>query len=603
MIVSTFDAASVRERYLAERDKRLLPGRAAIRDLDDDRRYATYRDDPFTPFAERDPVDEDLDAVIVGAGIAGVCVGARLREAGLGGIRMLDEAGGIGGTWYWNRYPGLMCDVESYIYLPMLEEMGYLPVDRYSKGEEIRRHVVAIAEKHDLAGPALFHTKSESSTWDPDLHRWVVRTDRGDTLRARFLVLATGILNLMKIPRIEGMEDFAGPSFHTARWDYDVTGGSQDGGLDKLAGRTVALMGVGGSGIQILPHLAETAERVYVFQRTPSPIGVRANRPTPEGFADDFEPGWQRRRMENFQAVMLGMPVDEDLVDDAWCHNFARTRNMRRDPSWTPREYAARVEEVDFEIMEEHRARIDEIVEDPRTAEALKPWYRYLCKRPLFHDEYLHAYNRPNVTLIDCPAGVDRITETGVVVDGDEFEVDCIVYATGFEGESTPLPRRVRHQVVGRDGITLAEKWGDGAKSLWGMTSRGFPNMFIMPAPFQQAVVTVNYTHVAEEGAEHVAAVVGALDDAGVGWFDVTQEAEDAWIEGVVDRWVDMSALMSMCTPSRINNEGHPEDVPPANGNHGGGLGDFFGYRDLLAEWRRAGDFEGFELHGGTVGP
>jgi cation diffusion facilitator CzcD-associated flavoprotein CzcO len=592
-----FEPAAVRERYLAERDKRLLPGRAEIRDLDADARVARYREDPFTPFVPRDPIDEDLDAVIVGAGIAGVCVGARLREAGLDGIRMLDEAGGIGGTWYWNRYPGLMCDVESYIYLPMLEEMGYIPSDRYAKGEEIRRHVLGIADRYDLTGPALMHTKSESSTWDPDLHRWVVRTDRGDTLRARYLVLATGILNLMKIPQIDGMEDFAGPSFHTARWDYDVTGGDGNGGLHELAGKTVALMGVGGSGIQVLPHLAEAAERVYVFQRTPSPIGVRDNRPTPAGFTDDFGPGWQRRRMENFQSVMLGLPVDDDLVDDAWCHNFARTRNMPRDPAWTASEYAARVEEVDYEIMEEHRSRIDEIVEDPRTAEALKPWYRYLCKRPLFHDEYLAAFNRPNVTLVDCPAGVDRITATGVVVEGDEIELDCIIYATGFEGESTPLARRVRHEVVGRDGVTLAEKWGDGARSLWGMTSRGFPNMFIMPAPFQQAVVTVNYTHVAVEGAEHIAAVVRALDDAGIEWFDVEQAAEDRWVQAVVDRFVDASALMSMCTPSRINNEGHPEDVPPSNGNYGGGLGDFFGYRDLLAAWRDAGGFEGFELH------
>jgi len=597
-----FDPESVRARYLAERDKRLVPGRAAIRDLDHDERFAAYRADPFTPFAERDAIDEDVDAIVIGAGLAGLCIGAQLRVAGLDRIRLVDEAGGIGGTWYWNRYPGIMCDVESYIYLPMLEELGYTPVDRYSKGDEIRRHLVAVAEKYDLADHALLHTHCESSTWDGAVGRWVIHTDRGDSLRARYLVLATGILNLMKLPVIEGMENFTGASFHTARWDYDVTGGGPDGGLDGLAGKSVALIGAGASAIQVLPHLAEAAEQVYVLQRTPSAIGVRGNRPTPPEFVDTLEPGWQRTRMDNFQAVMLGIPVDDDLVDDGWTHDFARTRNMTPDPSWTPAEYGAAVEATDYQIMEEHRARIDEIVEDPRTAEILKPYYRYMCKRPCFHDEYLHAFNSPNVTLVDCPAGIDRVTETGLVVNGEDLSLDVIVYATGFEAELTPLARRVRHEVTGRDGITLEEKWRDGAASLWGMTSSGFPNMFIMPAPGQQAVVTVNYTHVAVEGAEHIARVVEALDEAGVEWFDVTPEAEQAWIQGVVDTYIDASRVMSACTPSRINNEGNPEAMLPRNGNFGGGFGDFFGYRELLANWRSTGTFEGFELHRRAAG-
>ncbi len=594
---SGFDAEAVRARYLAERDKRLVPGRADIRDLLSDDRFARYRADPFTPFVERDAIDEDLDVVIIGAGLAGLCVGAQLRMAGVDRIRLIDEAGGIGGTWYWNRYPGIMCDVESYIYLPMLEEMGYTPVDRYSKGEEILRHLIAIGEKYDLADDALLHTRNESSTWDENLGRWIVRTDRGDTLRTSYLVLATGILNLMKLPQIEGMEDFGGASFHTARWDYDYTGGDADGGLEGLAGKSVALIGTGASGIQVLPHLAEAAEKVYVLQRTPSAVGVRGNRPTPAGLIETLEPGWQRARMDNFQAIMLGLPVDEDLVDDGWTHDFARTRNMRRDPTWSAAEYAARVEEMDYQIMQEHRSRVAELVDDPETAEKLKPFYRYMCRRPCFHDEYLGAFNSPNVALIDCPAGIERITETGLVVNGEEIDLDCIVYATGFEAEATPLPRRVGHDVRGRGGVTLEEKWAEGASSLWGITSRGFPNMFIMPAPAQQAVVTVNYTQLAVEGAEHVAETVRALEDADVEWFDVSAEAEEAWCQGVIDSYVDASQLMALCTPSRINNEGHPEDVRAVDGNYGGGLGDFFGYRRLLADWREAGEFEGFELH------
>lgn len=591
-----FDPAAVRAKYLAERDKRLVEGRAAIRDLAADARFAGYRSDPFTPFTTRPPVTEECDAVIVGAGLAGLCAGAQLRMAGLSRIRLVDEAGGIGGTWYWNRYPGVMCDVESYIYMPMLEELDYIPVDRYASGDEIRRHLVAIADKYDLAADALLHTRSESSEWDEASARWVIRTDRGDVLRARYLVLATGILNLMKLPAIEGMEDFTGHAFHTARWDYAYTGGGPDGGLDRLADQVVGLMGTGASGIQCLPHLADAARHVYVFQRTPSAIGVRGNRPTAPDFASSLEPGWQRARMDNFQAIMLGRPVEQDLTDDGWTHHFARTRRMPRDPSWTTAEYVARMEEFDFQVMEEHRARIDDVVTDRCTAEALKPYYRYLCKRPCFHDEYLAAFNRPNVTLVDCPAGLDRVVADGVVVDGAHIALDCIVYATGFEAESTPLPRRVGHVVVGRDGVTLAEKWADGAASLWGMTTAGFPNLFLMPAPGQQAVVTVNHTHITVEGAEHIGRMVRLLEARGVRSFEVTESAEVAWTEAIVGAYIDGSAVMAACTPSRINMEGNPQSFRPRDGSYGGGLGDFFGFRQLLADWCAAGTFDGFTL-------
>ncbi len=591
-----FDAESVRAKYLVERDRRLVEGRAAICDLTGDDEFARYRDDPFTPFIEREPVVEDVDAAIIGAGIAGICAGVELRRAGLARIRMIDEAGGIGGTWYWNQYPGVMCDVESYIYMPMLEDLDYVPTEKYASGEEIRSQLGALAWKYRLADDALLQTRSRSTEWDEEIGRWVIHTDRGDVIRARYLVMATGILNLSKLPAIPGMTDFMGPSFHTSRWNYDVTGGSPRGGLDKLQGNVVGLIGTGASAIQVLPHLARSAERVFVFQRTPSAVGVRGNRATPPEFASTLQPGWQRARMDNFQAIMLGIPVDEDVVDDGWTRHFAATRRLPRDPAWTVAEYLQRVEAFDFQVMEEHRDRIVEVVEDPAMAEILKPYYRYLCRRPCFHDEYLSAFNSPNVTLIDCPAGIERVTATGLVANGETFAVECIVYATGFEAESTPLPRRVGQVVVGRDGTTLAQKWSDGAASLWGMTSRGFPNLFVMPAPGQQAVVTVSYTQLAMEGAEHVGDTVRRLEARGVRSFDVSAEAEEAWCQGVIDAFVDGSKVMAACTPSRINNEGNPAGFRPRDGNFGGGFGDFFGYRQLLADWRAAGKFEGFEL-------
>jgi cation diffusion facilitator CzcD-associated flavoprotein CzcO len=592
------DLEAVHAKYLSERDKRLVPGRAAIRDLTRDERFARFRADPFAPTVDREPLVEEVDVVIVGGGIAGVVAGANLRKAGVERIRIVDQAGGIGGTWYWNRYPGVMCDVESYIYLPMLEELDYVPTHRYAFGNEIRAHLHALAERFDLVDDALFHTGVTGAAWDEAAQRWRVRTDRGDTLTTTYYVLAVGILNLMKLPAIPGMEDFRGTSFHTARWDYGYTGGGPGEPLTRLGDKVVALVGTGASGIQCIPPLAEAAKHLSVFQRTPSAIGVRGNRPTDADFGRAFEPGWQQARMDNFQAIMLGRRVDCDLVDDGWTHHFAAVHHPPRRKGMTIEEYLRGGEEVDLSIMEEHRQRVAEIVTDPAKAEILKPYYRYLCKRPCFHDEYLAAFNRPNVTLVDCPAGIDRVTEDGLVVDGVAYEVDCIIYGTGFEGELTPLYRRAGHEIVGRGGTSLAEKWADGAASLFGMTTRGFPNLFVMPAPGQQSVVTVNYTQLAVLGGEFIGRAVGLLRERGAAVFDVSAEAEAAWTQKIVDSYVDGSRIMSACTPSRINNEGNPGGLNPRNGNYGRGFGDYFGYRERLLGWLDAGAFEGFELAG-----
>jgi cation diffusion facilitator CzcD-associated flavoprotein CzcO len=593
---ATYDPEAVRAKYLAERDKRLVPGRADIRDLGTDEHFARYRDDPFTPVIERDPVTDDVDVVIVGGGIAGVLAGAHLRKAGLERIRIVDQAGGIGGTWYWNRYPGVMCDVESYSYLPMLEELDYIPTQRYAFGEEIRHHLEAIAGRFDLVADALFHTGVTRAEWHEDAARWRIGTDRGDEVSCRWYVLAVGILNLMKLPTIPGMEDFAGRSFHTARWDYEYTGGGPGEPPTRLADKVVGLIGTGASGIQCVPPLAESAKQLYVFQRTPSAIGERGNRPTDPDFAHGLEPSWQRARMDNFQAIMMGRPVEVDQVDDGWTHHYAAVQHPPRRKGMTMEEYLRSAEEFDYSIMETHRHRVEALVADPAKAEILKPYYRYLCKRPCFHDEYLPAFNNPNVTLIDCPSGIERITERGPVVDRRQYEVDCIIYGTGFEAELTPLFRRAGHEIVGRGGVTLAEKWADGAASLFGMMSRGFPNLFVMPAPGQQAVVTVNYTQLAVLGAEFIGGAVGLLEQRGVEVFDVSAEAEEAWTKEIVDTFVDSSAVMSACTPSRINNEGHPEAMNPRNTNYGRGFGDWFGYREVLERWLEAGTFEGLEL-------
>jgi cation diffusion facilitator CzcD-associated flavoprotein CzcO len=486
--------------------------------------------------------------------------------------------------------------------MPMLEEMHAVPSARYATGDEIRRHVDSIAQKYGLVDDAFFHTGVERSTWDDDLRRWVLRTDRGDEIRARYLVMAVGILNLVKLPRIPGMETFRGKAFHTARWDYGYTGGAPDDPrLTNLGDQIVGVLGTGGSAIQCVPPLAESADQVFVFQRTPSAIGVRSNQPTDERFVDALVPGWQRERMENFSAVLIGRDVERDLVDDSWTHHMAKVANPPVEAGMTPEEQRRVAEELDDAVMEEHRARVAAVVHDPAVAEALKPYYRYLCKRPLFHDEYLATFNRQNVTLVDCPSGVERITERGVVANGVEYELDCIVYATGFEAEFTPFARRAGHAIIGRDGVTMGEKWEDGVSSLHGLMTRGFPNLFVMPAPAQQSVTTVNYTHLAMIGAEHIAATVAQLDEQGVAVFDVSREAEEAWTAQIVAAFRDNTAFMAACTPSRLNFEGDPTAVNPRNGSYGGGYGDVFGYQDLLAEWRERGDFAGLELDGSNA--
>jgi len=594
---SGVDFEAVREKYRQERDKRMTKGRGVIHDLEHDPGFAEYLRDPYTPFVEREPVTAEVDVAIIGAGISGVTMGAKLREAGVRRIMMIDKAGGVGGTWYWNRYPGVMCDVESYIYMPMLEEMNYVPTTKYAFGEEIRQHLEAIASKYGLVDDALFQTGVDLSEWDDGTSQWVLRTDRGDEIRAKYLVHAPGILNLMKLPVIPGMEKFKGKAFHSARWDYEYTGGSQeDPRMTNLADKVVGVVGVGASGIQALPPLADSAKHVYVFQRTPSAIGVRGNVPTDDDFVNQLRPGWQQERMENFSAVMIGRPVEGNLVDDGWTWHTARINNPGIEEGMSGEEIAALVEEFDYEVMEEHRRRIEEIVTDAAVAEGLKPYYRYLCKRPLFHDEYFLAFNKPNVTLVDCASGVEEITEHAAVACGKEYELDVIVYATGFEAELTPFARRAAHPIVGRGGVTMEEKWADGVISLHGMTTHGFPNMFIMPAPGQQAVTTHNFTHLMVLGADHIAQTIGLLEERGVKWFETTEDAENAWTDIILSTARDNSAFMLACTPSRLNFEGHPEVFKLRNSAYGGGYGDVFGYRDLLAEWRARGDFEGWEL-------
>ncbi|MDA0563829.1 NAD(P)/FAD-dependent oxidoreductase [Streptomonospora sp. S1-112] len=575
------DLDALRAKYAHERARRLRPdGVAQYRSAAGE--FGYYATDPYTPRTEREPLTDSVEALVIGGGFGGLATGARLRQAGVDSIRMLDEAGDFGGTWYWNRYPGIHCDIESYSYLPLLEEVGYVPKWRYAPGEEIRRHAVAIATTFDLYRDALFHTRVTGLTWDDEAEEWTVETDRGDRMRARFVITSSGTLTRPKLPGIPGIEAFRGHTFHTSRWDYGYTGGDQDGGLHKLADKRVAVIGTGATGVQVIPHLGRDAEHLYVFQRTPSSVDVRDNRPTDPEWAASLKPGWQRERMENFLAVISGEPVDADLTRDGWTSTARlqrKTISGALDTSVSPEERERIDELVDARKMNAIRARVDEVVADPRTAELLKPWYRYMCKRPCFSDHYLQTFNRPNVTLVDTAdhGGVTRMTEDAVVVGETAYPVDCVIFATGFDvGVSGVLSGTM--PVRGRGGRDLLGVWSRGPRTLHGFYSNGFPNLFHLGS--LQNANSVNFAHILLEQAGHIAAVIEQARKAGVGVVEPSREAEEEWLRTLRECAHDNSAFHAQCTPGYYNREGA--------GVRGGSTyspGPVAFHR-LLAEWR-----------------
>ena len=448
------------------------------------------------------------EVAVIGGGFGGLLVGARLRQAGIDDVRLIEKGGDFGGTWYWNRYPGAACDVESYVYLPLLEEVGYMPIEKYSRAPEILEHSRAIARKFGLYERACLQTVVTGLEWDDAERRWIVSTDRGDRIRARFVIMANGPLHRPKLPGIPGVETFAGHSFHTSRWDYAYTGGTSEGNLDKLDDKVVGIIGTGATAVQCVPHLGAAAKHLYVFQRTPSSIDVRDNRPTDPAWAAGLGAGWQRRRMDNFNNLVSGVFEPEDLVNDGWTDIVGKLLLRLNETAADGGEVnvTETLELADFEKMEQIRARVETLVGDPAAAAALKPYYRQFCKRPCFHDEYLQTFNRPNVTLVDTDGkGVERITPHAVVAAGREYPLDCLIYATGFE-VGTEYARRAGYEIHGRDGLTLTEKWRDGAATLHGFYSRGFPNCFIVS--LVQSGFSVNFPHMLDEQAKHLAYVL-----------------------------------------------------------------------------------------------
>jgi cyclohexanone monooxygenase len=593
-----FDPDALREKYRQERDKRLRP-EGNDQYLEVTGKFAHFVDDPYVePGFTREPINDDVDVVVIGGGFGGLLAGARLREAGIDDFRIIEAGGDFGGTWYWNRYPGAQCDIESYCYLPLLEELGYLPKEKYSFAPEIYEHSQRIANAFDLYEGAIFQTKVTGLNWDEARARWTVSTDRDDAIKARFVIMATGPLNRPKLPAIAGIEDFAGHTFHTSRWDYDYTGGDHSGGLTGLADKRVAIIGTGATAIQCVPHVGAHAKQLYVFQRTPSSVDLRGNKPTDPEWAKTLQPGWQRERRENFNAMFTGGAVKEDMVNDGWTEIFRMmARMVPRDGSApvSMQEAAELAEIADFRKMNGIRERVDKTVRARDAAEALKPWYRQFCKRPTFNDEYLPTFNRPNVELIDTSdaQGVERITAHGVVANGVEYQVDCIIFATGFE-VGTAWTRRAGYDIIGQNGQRLSEYWANGMKTLHGFSSHGFPNCFLMG--LSQNGLSVNLTSMLDDQAQHIGYIIGEVMQRGARYSQPTEAAEAAWVGEIRRLAVNNRDFFEACTPGYYNNEGQLA-------NRSGGLNNETyapganAFNALLAAWRKQGDLAGLELH------
>ena len=592
------DIPALREKYRQEREKRLRSeGQDQYVPSTSDVTHS-YDVDPHMPVVPRDPIVEDLDVVILGAGFAGILAAYHLTKAGVSNFRNIDHAGDFGGVWYWNRYPGIQCDNDAYCYLPLLEETGFMPSKKFADGAEIFEYCKLIANKFGFDDKALFHTLITSLRWDEDIKRWRVGTSRGDEFRARFVIMGCGVLNMPKLPGIAGIDQFKGKIFHTARWDYDYTGGDhQNPVLDKLADKRVGIIGTGATAIQAVPHLGRYAKQVYVIQRTPSTVDERPNPPTDPEWAKSLQPGWQKARIANFlkAANEIIPPGDPDLVQDIWTE-INRNLNAELEaegwPEITMEEFFARREMMDFRVMERLRRRCEDIVNDPNTAEALKPYYRFMCKRPLSNNDYYETFNRPNVKLIDVSEtqGLEAMTEKGFMARGAEYEIDCMIFASGFEVTGDLKRRWGFDDVVGRNGVSIYDYWGDGPRTFQGTMANNFPNMFF--TGYIQGGLNGTTTEQFSMQGFHAAYVISTALERGIKAVEPTAEAEAGYVKAFNDVALDLSSILTECTPSYFSNDGDKEAKWFLFRGWGKGWDDF---QAMLADWRAKGDLEGLK--------
>ncbi|MDG2471953.1 MAG: NAD(P)/FAD-dependent oxidoreductase [Pseudomonadales bacterium] len=588
-LITDHQLSEVRKKYQAERIKRLRSDGINQFNLGTEE-FKKFIGDPNAAATEiRPPLNDEVEVVIIGGGFGGLLTAASLYQQGIDDFCIIEEGSDVGGTWYWNRFPGAQCDVESYIYMPLLEELGYMPSEKYASGQEIFAYCQHIAKSYGVYNNACFETSVTELRWHQDKKRWRVSTDKNDSILCRFVCTSSGILNRPKLPNIKGVENFSGHAFHTSRWDYQYTGGSPSDPMKLLAEKKVAIVGTGATAIQCIPKVANDAKHLYVFQRTPSSIDVRNNQPTDENWVKSLKKGWQQKRIENFNAVVSGKDVVENMVQDGWSSAIEMMKDQIARVGMPDSEASLDLlnEEVDCYKMSQLRRRIDQNVNDEKVAEALKPWYRQWCKRPCFHDEYLSTYNRDNVTLVDTQGnGIEKIEQGNIIANNQKFSVDCIIFATGFDF-FPDIKRRLQCKIIGLNNKELSEEWQHGVRSLFGMHSQDFPNCFILGN--HQSTATINFTHSLHEQAKHIAHVIHHAKNNNFDVINVEQQAEQDWVNKILSQSSPLQAIFSECTPGFYNNEGHQEELIPQNGS----IADTTEFFSILKDWREEGEFRG----------
>ncbi|KAL1859566.1 hypothetical protein Daus18300_009567 [Diaporthe australafricana] len=629
----TIDVQSLSNKYAEEKERRQrVDGLAQNEELEESEYFSSLADDPFV---DHDALNAQHPAlvdgqkvmvIILGAGFGGILFAARLVEAGVKpeDIRLVDVAGGFGGTWYWNRYPGVMCDTEASVYLPMLEEMGYMPKHKYSYGEEIRGYIERIASRYGFSDQGMFRTAITKAEWNDENRLWSVSMEqnRGPgqskvTLKAhsQFLCLCNGVLNHPKAPKVPGLEYFKGQIFHAARWNYKITGGSStDQQLTELSGKKVGILGTGPTAIQAIPKLAEASKELYVFQRTPASISSRGQKATDQAEWVKHitgKPGWQLERLRNWELLCQGEAADDRFMTDGWTKlkTFGALIGRSDAPEMTKDIVQGHIKnytELDAPFQDRIRHRVDEIVHDRQTAEALKPWYPTWCKRPGFHDEYLETFNLPNVQLVDIAdtKGISGAFPEGLLVGERRIELDVLVLSTGFRpivNLQDPDPGAKSNTIlIGRDSIPMADKWAvRGAATLFGSMTHSFPNLLL--AGTIQSAVSSNNTGALDALARHAAYIVTEslrrADDADRVAIEPSEEAEESWSAEIL-KYDLFASPIAVCTPGFFNCEGEALKPVSAEEELKRRRGSCFMrglpvFRQILDDWKTEGQMAG----------
>ncbi|GHF35522.1 cyclohexanone monooxygenase [Amycolatopsis bartoniae] len=470
--------------------------------------------------------DYDFDACVIGAGFAGMYMLKRLRDAGFT-THVFETGDDVGGTWYWNRYPGARCDVESLYYCYSFDEelqQEWEWSERYPAQEEILRYCRHVADRYNLRADISFSTTVESAVYSDDTGLWTVRTTTGGEVTARYLISAVGCLSAARVPEFPGLDAFRGETYHTGRWPHE--------GVD-FTGKRVAVVGTGSSGIQAIPAIARNAEDVTVFQRTPNYSIPARNRPLDPAEQAKVKADYPRLRAE---ARMSSSGV---LAETTGKGVFAVPEDERRaelDRRWenggaafvaafTDTMLDVEANEVSADYV---RGKIREIVRDPETAEKLSPRdYPLGAKRICVDTDYYATYNRPNVHLVDLRTDpLETITRTGIRAGGTEYEFDAIVFATGYDAMTGPLNRI---DIRGTDGQPLRDKWSAGPRTYLGVATAGFPNLFIITGPGSPSVLS-NMIVSIEQHVDWIADYLEYLRDKGFTRAEAAKDAEDQWV-------------------------------------------------------------------------